>query len=137
MGVVELDGAAEVEPLLDLLGVGGGEILVEDICDRCPDDLADDGVCAAHLAFVFEFHFSGDARERGVDVADAGDDEGLVVEEGAAFGVRDDEFQGGDGEALGAAAALVDFLVLACGEGDLFDDLADVVWDLELEGAGA
>ena len=32
--VVELDGAAEVEPLLDLLGVGGGEVAVEDAWRR-------------------------------------------------------------------------------------------------------
>ena len=38
--VVELDGAAEVEPLLDLLGVDGGEVLVEDVGDGLADDLA-------------------------------------------------------------------------------------------------
>ena len=52
--VVELDGAAEVEPLLDLLGVGGGEVLVEDVGYAGADDLVDDGVGLAHLAFVLE-----------------------------------------------------------------------------------
>ena len=80
LGVVELDGAAEVEPLLDLLGVGVGEVLVEDAGDAGADDLADDGVGAAHLAFVLELDLAGDAGERGVDVADARDDEGLAVE---------------------------------------------------------
>ncbi len=87
LGVVELDGAAEVEPLLDLLGVGVGEVLVEDVGDRGADDLADDGVGAAHLAFVLELDLAGDAGERGVDVADAGDDEAFAVDQGAAFGV--------------------------------------------------
>ncbi len=100
------------------------------------DDLADDGVGAAHLAFVFELDLAADAGERGVDVADAGDDEGFVVEEGAAFGVGDDEFHGADGEALRDAAALVDFFVFAGGEGDLLDDLADVVGDFDRSMAG-
>ena len=95
------------------------------------DDLADDGVGAAHLAFVLELDLAGDAGECGVDVADAGDDEGFVVEQGAAFGVGDDELHGADGEALRDAAALVDFFVFAGGEGDLLDDLADVVGDLD------
>ena len=40
--VVELDGAAEVEPLLDLLGVGVGEVGVVDVGDGLADELADD-----------------------------------------------------------------------------------------------
>ena len=135
--VVELDGAAEVEPLLDLLRVGIGEVLVEDVGHAGADDLANDGVGAAHLAFVFELDLAADAGERGVDVADAGNDERFVVEERAAFGVRDDEFHGADGEALRDAAALVDFLVFAGGEGDLLDDLADVVGDLDVARLGA
>ncbi len=134
LSVVELDGAAEVEPLLDLLGVGAGEVLVEDGGDAGADDLADDGVGSAHLAFVLEFDFAGDAGECGVDIAYAGDGEGFAVEEGAAFGVGDDEFHGGDGEALGDAAALVDFLIFPSCEGDLLDDLADVVGDFDVGG---
>ncbi len=132
MGVVELHGAAEVEPLLDLLGVGVGEVLVEDAGYAGADDLADDGVGAAHLAFVFELDLATDAGECGVDVADAGDGEGFAVEEGAAFGVRDDEFHGADRKALRDAAALVDLLIFAGGEGDLLDDLADVVGDFDV-----
>ena len=60
----------------------------------------------------------------------------FAVEEGAAFGVGDDELHGGDGEALGDAAALVDFFVFAGGEGDLLDDLADVVGDFDVGGWG-
>ena len=87
LGVVELDGSPEVEPLFDLLGVGGGEVLVEDGGDGLADDLADDGVGSAHLAFVLEFDLAGDAGECGVDVADSWDGEGFAVEECAAFGV--------------------------------------------------
>ncbi len=76
MCVVELDGASQIEPLLDLLGVDAAEVLVEDVGDRGADDLADDGVGSADFAFVFELDFAGDAGERGVDVAYAGDDRG-------------------------------------------------------------
>src|SRR5882757_5042000 len=78
--VVELHGAAEVEPLLDLLGVSAGEVLVEDAGYAGADDLADNGVGTAHLAFVLELDLAADAGERGVDVADAGDDQGLIVQ---------------------------------------------------------
>src|SRR5882757_11491555 len=78
--VIELHGAAEVEPLLDLLGVGAGEVLVEDAGYAGADDLADDGVGAAHLAFVLELDLAADAGERGVDVADSRHDQGFVVQ---------------------------------------------------------
>ena len=62
--------------------------------DGGADDLADDGVGAAHLALVLELDLAGDAGERGVDVADAGDDERFAVKEGAALGVGEDELHG-------------------------------------------
>ena len=117
--------------MLDLLGVDAGEVGVEDGGDGGADDLADDGVGSTHLAFVLELDLAGDAGEGGVDVADAGDGEFFAVEEGPALGVRDDQLHGGDGEALRDAAALVDFFVFAGGEGDLLDDLADVVGDFD------
>ncbi len=55
----------------------------------------------------------------------------FAVNEGAAFGVGDDELHGGDGQALRDAGALVDLFVFARGEGDLLDDLADVVGYLD------
>ena len=51
---------------------------------------------------------------------------------GAAFGVGDDILHTGNGEALADARTLVNLLVLAGGEGDSFDDLANVLWDHEL-----
>ena len=57
--------------MLDLLRVGVGEVVVEDLADGGADELAHDGVGAAHLAFVFEFELAGDAGQGGVDVADA------------------------------------------------------------------
>ncbi len=134
MSVVELDGAAEIEPLLDLLGVGVGEVLVEDDSDGLADDLADDGVGAADFAFVFEFDLAGDTGERGVDVADAGDDEGFSVEESAALGIGEDELHCADGETLRDAAAFVDLLFFPGCEGNLLDDLADVVRDFDVVG---
>lgn len=79
MRVVELHGAAEIEPLFDLLCVGVSEVFVEDDGYGLTDDLADDGVGAADFAFILELDFASDAGERGVDVADAGDDYGLSV----------------------------------------------------------
>src|SRR5665213_989999 len=77
--VVELDRAAEVEPLLDLLGICVGEVAVENGGDRLADELADDVVGAAHFAFVLELDFAGDAGKRGENVADARDNEALSV----------------------------------------------------------
>ena len=134
LGVVELNCAAEVEPLFDLLGVGVGEVPVENTLYAAADDLADDGVGTPHLAFVFEFDLAADAGQSGVDVANARDDEGLTVNQRSAFGVRDDEFHGADGETLRDAASFVYFFIFAGGEGDLFDDLADVVGDFDLRG---
>ena len=130
--VVQLHRAAEVEPLFDLLRVQAGKVLVEGGGDGLPDDLADDGVGAAHLAFVLQFDLAGDAGQRGVDVADTRHDEGFAVNQGTAFGVRDDQLHGGDGQALRDAGTLVNLLVFARGEGDAFDDLADVVRNLDV-----
>ena len=57
------------------------------------------------------------------------------LHESAAFGVGDDQLHGGDGQALADAAALVDLLVFACGEGDLLDDCADVVRESRCDAA--
>ncbi len=106
---------------------------VEDAGYAGADDLADNGVGSAHLAFVFELDFAADAGERGIDVADTRHYERFVMEKCAAFGVREDELHGADGETLRDTAALVDFLVFAGREGDLLDDLADVVGDFDVE----
>jgi hypothetical protein len=87
------------------------------------------------LAFVFQLHFSGDAGKRRVDIAHAGADEVFAVKQRSALRVGDDEVQGGDGEPLGDAGALVDLLVFAGDEGDTLDDLSDPRSDLGPEGA--
>ena len=69
--VVDLQRAAEVEPLGDLPQVGAGEVAVEDVADGRADDVAGDVVGAAQLAFVLELELAGDRRQRGVDVGDA------------------------------------------------------------------
>ena len=79
LGVVELYSAPQIEPLLDLLGVGVGEVLIEDGGDGGADDFADDGVGAAHLAFVLELDLAADAGQGGVDVADSGDNQSFLV----------------------------------------------------------
>ena len=69
--VVDLQRAAEIEPLGDLLEVDAGEVAAEDVADRGADDVARDVVGAAQLAFVLELELAGDRRQRGVDVGDA------------------------------------------------------------------
>jgi len=78
--VVEFDGAAKVEPLLDLLGIGLGEISVVDVGDRLADELADDDVRTLHLALILEFDLAGDAGQCREDVADPRDYEILSVD---------------------------------------------------------
>src|SRR6185437_3597363 len=129
--VVHLDGTPEVEPLLDLLGVDAGEVGVEDAGDRLPDELAHDDVRAFELALVLELYFSGNARQCCKDVAYARHDERLIVQQSTALCVRDHELHGADRQALRDAGALVDFFLLTRNEGDLLDDLADVVRDVD------
>ena len=54
--------------MFDLLGIGVGEVLVEDTGYAGADDLADDGIGSTHLAFVFQFDLAGDAGEGGDNV---------------------------------------------------------------------
>src|SRR6185437_8479758 len=70
----------------------------------------------------------------GIDVPDAGYGELFVVEQSAALGIRNDEFHGGNGQALRDAASLVHLFIFACGEGNLLDNLADVVRNFDITG---
>jgi hypothetical protein len=122
----QLNLAAEVEPLHDLLHVGAGEVFIVSFGDGGADEFAAYVVRAFHLAFIFEFEFAGNGGQGGVDVADARHDELFVVADGAALGVRDNVFHCGNGQALADAGALVDFLIFAGGESDALDYFLNV-----------
>ena len=108
-----------------------GKVAVVDLADGSADEFAHHRIGAAHLAFVFQLELAGDAGQGGVDVADARHDERFAVHERAPLGVGDDQLHGGDGQALADAAALVDFLVFARGEGHLLHDFAHVLRNLD------
>src|ERR1035437_4366193 len=136
-GLIELERAAEIEPFDHRRKINALEVLVEDLADGAADEIAGDGIAAFQLALVFQFQFAGDGGEGGVDVGDARDGGIVPAAEGAALGVRDHVFEDGDGEALADAGALVDALVLAGEEGQLFDHAADVIRHADLDGRGA
>src|SRR6266851_2439167 len=125
--VRELQFAAQFKPLNYRLEVHVGEVLAEDAADGGANEFACDDVRAFEFAFVFEFHFSGDGGEGGVDVGDAGDDGLFAVASGALLGAADEAFECGDGKTLADAGAAVDALVFARLEGDFFHDLAKIV----------
>src|ERR1035438_1969103 len=66
--VVQFYGSAQVEPLLDLLGVGIGEVAVENLAHRGPNQIADHCVGAAHFSLVLQLKLAGYSRHRGVDI---------------------------------------------------------------------
>ena len=117
-GIGQLNLAAQVEPLHDLLHVGAGEVFVVGLGDGGADQFTADEVSALHLSFVFQFKFAGDGGQRRVYVADAGHDKFFVVAERPALGVGDDIFHRGNRQALADTRALVNFLILAGGKGD-------------------
>ena len=68
--LVQLQRAAQVEPLHDLRNVGAFEVVVVDLAHGGADQLARHRVAALQLAFVFQFELAGDGRQRGVDIDD-------------------------------------------------------------------
>src|ERR1035437_8487013 len=136
-GLIELERAAEIEPFDHRRKINALEVLVEDLADGGADEIARHAIAAFELALVFQLEFAGDGGQGGVDVGDARDGGVVPAAEGAALGVRDHVFEDGDGESLADAGALVDALVLAGEEGQLFDHAADVIGHTDLNGRGA
>ena len=130
-GVVDLQRAAEIEPVGDLLQLDAGEVAGEDIADGAADDVAGDVVGAAELALVFELELAGNGRQRRIDVGDARRDDRLVGADGAPLGARDHVLEQRDRQPLADAGALVDLLVLPRLERDFLDHLADERRDLD------
>ncbi len=81
---------------------------------------------AFHLAFVFQFQLSGDRRQCGVKIADAWDNDLLVVANGAALRVGNHVLGDRNRQALAHARTLVDLFILSRGKGNVFDHFANV-----------
>src|SRR5690606_5880711 len=101
------------------------------------DEHLRDGLRALLLALVDELDLAGDGGLDGGEVAEADGGFGLAVEEGAALGGGEEGFEGGAGEAGGDAGLLVDVFRGAGLEGDLLDDLAEVVGEVDGDLAAA
>ena len=114
-GVVDLQAPAEVEPLRHLPEIRVREPPVEHEGHGAADHFAGHGVGPFQLALVFELELPGDRRD------------------GPPLGVRDDVLQQRDRQPLADARALVHFLVLPRLERDLFDHLAHVLGDRQLD----
>ena len=121
--------------MLNLLRAGAGEIVIEYLGDGLANDFAHHSLRPAHLALVLELNLSGDAGERAVEIAGARHGQRFAMQNGAALCIGDDQFQGADGQTLTDPAAAIDFFIFARGEGDLFDDGADVAGNLGLHQA--
>ena len=69
--VVQLQRAAQIEPLHDLRHVRPLEILVVNFAHGKADQLFGDGIAAFELAFVFQLQLAGDGRQSGIYIQDA------------------------------------------------------------------
>src|SRR6202011_2565291 len=114
----ELNLAAQIEPLHYLIQVDAMKISIESLRDRCANQLAAYVVRAFHLAFVLQFEFARDRRERGVDVADPWHDKFLLMRQRAPLGIRNHVLDRRDRQALAHATSFVDLLVVARRERD-------------------
>src|SRR5215469_14882738 len=124
--VRHLNLAAQIEPLHDLLHIGAGVVFVVGFGDGSANQFAANKIRALHLAFIFEFEFSGNRRQSGVDVADARYDEFLLISNRASLGIGDHVLHRRDGQALADARALVDLLIFASRESDALNNLLHV-----------
>src|SRR5207249_4980846 len=127
----KLDLTAKIKPLNHLLHVGAAEILIVSFGNRAADEFAANVIGALHLTFVFELQLAGDGRQGGIDITNPRNCDRLTMANGSALGVGDDILHAGNRKALTDARALVNFLVLAGGKGDSFDDFANVFGDDE------
>src|SRR5439155_12142319 len=132
--LIELERAAQVEPLYDLRDVRAVKILVVGFAHRTADQLARHGVAALQLAFVFQLELAGNRGQGSVNIEDARHRHGLFGFERATLGVRNHILEHRDGQALRDTGTLVDFLVFARGESQLLDDLPDVYRHVRLDG---
>src|SRR5439155_20412069 len=64
----QLQLTAEFEPLNDWLKVHVGKMLAEHSSERRTNQFARDAVRSFQFAFILQFHFSGDRRERGINI---------------------------------------------------------------------
>ncbi len=85
---------------------------------READQFPSHGVAAFEFAFVFEFDLAGDRGQRSVDIEDARDGTASSPRPGPARSALEMTFSRTEmGSRCADAGALVDALVIACGEG--------------------
>src|ERR1700730_17265529 len=87
VGIAHPDCAPIVEPGNDLGTIDVLEVFVKGLPDGGPDQVSRDVCRAPLLALVLELDFSGDRRQRGIDIAYPGDDPGFPGRESASFRV--------------------------------------------------
>src|ERR1035438_6287323 len=133
-GLIQLERAAEIEPFDDLRKIDALEVLVVNLADGGADEFAGDGIAAFEFALVFQFELAGDGGKGGVNVGDARHGGIVLALQGASLGVGYHVFEHGDGEALADAGALVDALIFARQEGQLFHHAADVIGHADFDG---
>ena len=132
-----LEFAAIFEPLHDRLHIDIGDILCVDLADGRADEFSGNRLRSLQLAFIFQFHFSGDRRNGGVNIGHARRNVGFAVSRRALLSIAGDGLHAGNGQALTDAGAAIDALVFTRKESDLLDDFADVVRGDELVARGS
>src|SRR5215469_8904606 len=124
---------AGLEPLDCGLEVDFGEVLRKNAADGGADEFTGDDLGTFELAFILKLHFASDGRQGGVKIGDAGDDVCFPGADGVLLGAADHAFKSADGQALADAGAAVHALVFAGLEGDLLDDFAKILRDLDFD----
>lgn len=122
--------AAVFEEVDDVFVGLGSEVEVEDVFDGFAGDAGEEFVFVAGFFGEGEFDFASGGGVHRSEVGDADDGVRLAEFEGAAFGVRDDVLQIGDGHADGDAGGLIDVGADAGETGCFFDDFFDEVGDV-------
>src|SRR5690242_5804103 len=109
----DLQGAAFVEPVHDVVHVGAAHARAERGARGAPDQVFGDGLGALQLTLVFELELAGDGGQRRVDVRHARHHVLLFGGHRAALGVGDHVLEQADRQALRHTGALVHPLVVA------------------------
>src|SRR5437667_6794125 len=122
----QLQLATQLEPLNHRLEIHVGEMLAEHAPERGSNQFARNDVRAFQLAFIFQFHLSGDRRECGVDIRGARNGVFLSDAGGPLFGAAYHAFERGYWQPLAHTRAAVHAFVFACLKRNLFHHFPQV-----------
>src|SRR5256712_7663009 len=118
-----LQRAALVEPVNDVVHVGATDAAFEGPTRRAANQVFGDRLRSLKLAFVLELELAGDGGKRGIHVGDARHDGLLFRHNRAALGIRQHVIEHADRQPLRHAAAAIYALVVARFERDSLDQL--------------